>query len=376
VETRFLIDHGQVLEEYNPINGTVISSYVYGLDLISQNRGGVKSFYLYDGLGSVRALTDTSGAVTDSYNYDVYGNLLNSSGSTSNNYRFTGEQFDPNLGDYYLRDRYYGTDIGRFTRADSYEGSTSDPFSLNDYLYANGNPVIFTDPTGKFSIAEFSAAESIRNTLASIQIDIGGGLVRALTDQGLDPSEGALSAALDFINNARTAYTLVSLTPTVLGVVNSNIFVPFRNGLNALQLAARWGTPSGKTLGNNLMAAGRDPQWGIQTFNPLTRRAQFEAHHIVPGTLNNPIVNRLRSQLANAGIKANDEVNGVWVRSTTSQSTVGVVHGNPQMVTSNAHSPAYIEELADRLRGKRSKSVIERILRQVAQELEAGTFPN
>ncbi|MFM7888954.1 MAG: RHS repeat-associated core domain-containing protein, partial [Pseudanabaena sp.] len=341
----------------------------------SQNGAGGKSFYLYDGLGSVRALTNSSGVVTDRYNYDAYGTLLNSSGRTSNNYKFTGEQFDPNLGDYYLRDRYYSTGIGRFTRADSYEGNTSDPISLNDYLYANGNPVIFTDPTGKFSIAEFSAAESIRNTLASIQVDIGSNLVRSLTDQGLDPSEGAMSAALDFINNARTAYTLVSLAPTVLGVVNYNLFVPFRNGLNALQLAARWGIPNGRRLGNNLIAAGRNPQPGI-IFHNSSNRALYEAHHIVPGTLNDPIVNRLRSQLSNAGIRANDAANGVWLRSTTSPSTVGVVHGNPQMVTPNAHSRAYIDELADRLRGKRSKNAIERILRQVAQELEAGTFPH
>jgi RHS repeat-associated protein len=152
--------------------------------LISQNRGGVKSFYLYDGLGSVRDLTNSSGIVTDRYNYDAYGNLLNSSGSTSNNYRFTGEQFDPNLGDYYLRDRYYGTDIGRFTRADTFQGNINDPISLHDCIYANGNPVIFTDPSGKFSIAEFSAAESIRNTLAGIQANAGGYLISAALSDG------------------------------------------------------------------------------------------------------------------------------------------------------------------------------------------------
>jgi RHS repeat-associated protein len=345
--------------------------------LISQDRGGVKSFHLYDSLGSVRALTNSSGVVTDRYNYDAYGNLLNSSGSTSNNYRFTGEQFDPNLGDYYLRDRYYGTDIGRFTRADTFEGNISDPISLNDYLYANGNPINFTDPTGKFSIAEFSAADSIRNTLAGIQIDIGTNLVRALTDQGLDPSEGALSSALDFLSTLRTVQTIVSLTPRIAtGIVDVKRFFNIRNGKRATELADIWGSPNSKTLGNHLIAAGKNPQPGINTFNPITRKAQFEAHHIVPGTLDSKAANRMRTQLSNAGIKSNDEVNGVWLRSTTSQSTVGVRHGNPQMVDSNAHSDAYINELARRLQGKRAKSSIEIVLRQVAQELEAGTFPN
>jgi large repetitive protein len=93
VETKYLVDanrpYAQVLEEYN--GSGVQASYVYGNDVISQSRGGVKSFYIYDGLGSVRALTNASGVVTDRYNYKAYGTLLNSSGSSTNNYRFTGE---------------------------------------------------------------------------------------------------------------------------------------------------------------------------------------------------------------------------------------------------------------------------------------------
>ncbi|MFM7854909.1 MAG: hypothetical protein ACKO96_24015 [Flammeovirgaceae bacterium] len=85
----------------------MITTYIYGHDLISENRNGVKSFYIYDGLGSTRALTNAAGTVTDSYNYDAYGTLLNSTGSSENSYRFAGEQFDKNLGQYYLRDRYY-----------------------------------------------------------------------------------------------------------------------------------------------------------------------------------------------------------------------------------------------------------------------------
>ncbi|ELS31336.1 MULTISPECIES: RHS repeat-associated core domain-containing protein, partial [Pseudanabaena] len=187
VETRYLIDenrdYAQVLEEYKP-DGTVIASYVYGHDLISENRNSMKSFYIYDGLGSTRALTNAAGTVTDSYNYDAYGTLLNSTGSSENSYRFAGEQFDKNLNQYYLRDRYYNQGVGRFTRSDSYQGNISNPLSLNKYLYANGNPVGFIDPTGKFSIAEFSAAESIRNTLAGIQTNAGGYLISATLNDG------------------------------------------------------------------------------------------------------------------------------------------------------------------------------------------------
>jgi uncharacterized protein RhaS with RHS repeats len=46
-------------------------------------------------------------AVTDTYDYDAFGNKINSTGATPNNYLYRGEQFDPDLGLYYLRARYY-----------------------------------------------------------------------------------------------------------------------------------------------------------------------------------------------------------------------------------------------------------------------------
>ncbi len=123
--------------------------YVYGLDLISQKRGGTVRYYGYDGLGSVRYLTDgTSGAVTDTYTYDAFGIQIASTGSTENSYRYTGEQWDADLEMYYLRARYYKPEIGRFWTMDSFEGNPSDPLSLHKYLYCHDNPVNGTDPSG------------------------------------------------------------------------------------------------------------------------------------------------------------------------------------------------------------------------------------
>uniref|UniRef100_UPI00273A70D1 RHS repeat-associated core domain-containing protein n=1 Tax=Oscillatoria sp. HE19RPO TaxID=2954806 RepID=UPI00273A70D1 len=168
-ETRYLIDanqpHAQVLSEYAP-DGTVQANYVYGTDLISQNRDGVRSFYHVDGLGSTRALTNASGVVTDTYDYEAYGNLLSSVSNTVNNYRFAGEQFDPYLGDYYLRMRYYNSDSGRFTTTDPFEGFLSEPLSRAKYPYVHGNPVNAIDPSGlSSSVMEFSAFQTMLNAL-------------------------------------------------------------------------------------------------------------------------------------------------------------------------------------------------------------------
>jgi len=61
----------------------------------------------------VRQLTNASGTVTDSYEYDAFGNAFTVSGTTPNNYLYRGEQYDPDLGLYYLRHRYYNPELGK-----------------------------------------------------------------------------------------------------------------------------------------------------------------------------------------------------------------------------------------------------------------------
>ena len=129
-------------------DGTEKCFYTIGADLLSQEIDGEVYVYLYDGHGTVRALANSKGKVTDTYTYDAFGNLISSTGSTANNYRYCGEQFDSTTGLYYLRARYMDTSTGRFISQDTYAGSTADPTSLHKYLYANSNPVMYSDPSG------------------------------------------------------------------------------------------------------------------------------------------------------------------------------------------------------------------------------------
>ncbi len=106
-------------------------SYDYGDDLLSMKRTTGTSYYHYDGMMSARALTDAAAVATDTYAYDAFGNLLASTGATANAYRYTGEQFDGNVGNYDLRARYYDQAVGRFTTTDPFGGGVSDPVSLH-----------------------------------------------------------------------------------------------------------------------------------------------------------------------------------------------------------------------------------------------------
>ncbi len=143
-------DYAQVLSERT--DGATDVSYTYGDDLISQRRGSDTSVYHYDGLGSARALSDAAGNITDTYNYAAFGEKLNETGSTENDYLYTGEQYDGNLDQYYLRARYYDQNIGRFTQQDTWMGNSQDPITLHKYLYANVDPVGNVDPSGNFSL--------------------------------------------------------------------------------------------------------------------------------------------------------------------------------------------------------------------------------
>jgi RHS repeat-associated protein len=84
---------------------------------------------------------------------------------------FAGEQFDPSLGIYYNRARYYDQRIGRFWTADTYEGENRDPISLHKYLYTGDNPVSNSDPRGNdFDLASLQAAGAAFTTLATTAV--------------------------------------------------------------------------------------------------------------------------------------------------------------------------------------------------------------
>jgi RHS repeat-associated protein len=156
VTKQYLVDdlnpsgYAQVVEELT--GGSVQRTCTYGLQRISEEQivgsTWTPSFYGYDGMGNVRQLTNAAGTVTDSYEYDAFGNSFTVSGSTPNDYLYRAEQYDSDLGLYYLRARYYNPITGEFLSRDPNEGESDDPASLHKYLYAGGDPVNGFDPTG------------------------------------------------------------------------------------------------------------------------------------------------------------------------------------------------------------------------------------
>jgi len=70
-----------------------------------------------DGLGSISALTNTSGTIVQTYSYDSFGNIT-ASGSISQPFTYTGREYDSETGMYFYRARYYDPKVGRFEKND------------------------------------------------------------------------------------------------------------------------------------------------------------------------------------------------------------------------------------------------------------------
>jgi len=154
-KTRYIYDGGNVIAEYDG-NGNLTRKYIHGarvdelVCMIDVADSSAVYYYHYDGLGSVVALSDSSGDSCQSYEYSAYGQVAASDPNfTANLYLFTGRRFDYETGLYYYRARYYNPYIGRFLQTDPIGYGDG----INWYAYCGNNPLAYTDPSGLVVVA-------------------------------------------------------------------------------------------------------------------------------------------------------------------------------------------------------------------------------
>ena len=117
-------------------------AYIRGLNIIASRTDEAITYYHYNAHGDVVQLTDSTGAVVKDYTYDAFCVERNADDTDANPFRYCGEQFDAETGNYYLRARYYTPGTGRFGQ----EGPIRD--GLNWYGYCGNNPVNMIGPNG------------------------------------------------------------------------------------------------------------------------------------------------------------------------------------------------------------------------------------
>jgi RHS repeat-associated protein len=107
---------------------------------------GTAAWYLIDRQGSIRQMTDATGAVQDTITYDAWGNVLTeTNASFGDRWKWTGREADSETGLQYNRWRYYSPGTGRWTTSDPLGFDAGD---ANLYRYVGNATLNATDPSG------------------------------------------------------------------------------------------------------------------------------------------------------------------------------------------------------------------------------------
>lgn len=146
-------------------NGSITKSKVIiaGRVLLESTQGITIDKYLHsDRLGSIVAVSDSSGNLMEKLAYDSFGKRINrDSRIPVNGYSpvnvsegFTGQRHSDTQGLIHMKGRLYDPYRGQFVTADPFVQQALNLQSLNRYMYVMGNPLTMADPSGFFGIGD------------------------------------------------------------------------------------------------------------------------------------------------------------------------------------------------------------------------------
>jgi len=128
---------------------TETRKYVWGAGGLAYMVSSLETVDVYhsDGLGSVRALSESTAQVVETYQTDEYRVATATAVWRRQPFQYTGEERDEN-GLMFLRARMYDPNSGRFLQKDPLPKSGPGITGWNRYAYAGDNAVTLVDPSG------------------------------------------------------------------------------------------------------------------------------------------------------------------------------------------------------------------------------------
>ena len=183
--TRFHYNHAiaaaPVMAEQKVSTGQMQRYYVWSpsgqlLYMIDAANGNAVYYFHFDRTGSTRALTSTAGTVTDAYAYSPYGVLAARIGTNTQPFTYVGRygvRMETNASLYQMRARFYDPASARFISRDPLWPRLTAPLSLNPYVYAANNPLIYVDPAGTLD----TETSQVQVQAKISEVSHGGGLI-------------------------------------------------------------------------------------------------------------------------------------------------------------------------------------------------------
>ena len=160
---RYIFDGWSIVAETNK-EGELKSREVRGYSLVKKEKEETTYYYHQNEHGDVTHLTNVDEEIENSYSYDVFGNVREQQEAVFNYFKYSGEQYEKEIEQYYLRARFYNPVVGRFTQEDIYRND-----GLNLYVYVVNNPLLWVDPSGYKKCNQTNSKDKTKNNGIPVQ---------------------------------------------------------------------------------------------------------------------------------------------------------------------------------------------------------------
>lgn len=162
-KARYYSPKGDIEIDFDKVtNKYIVNMYVdgdpYMASVLQRKENNATAFYYLhrDYLGSILAITNSTGAIVEKRHFDAWGNVLLVQDGQNNNLGkltflergYTGHEHLQGVGLINMNARLYDAKLHRFLAPDNFIQDPGNPQNYNLYGYVLNNPLKFTDPSG------------------------------------------------------------------------------------------------------------------------------------------------------------------------------------------------------------------------------------